>query len=285
MKIAVSAESSIDLNEELLTKYNIETVPVPVVMGDNTSFDREVSFNDIFKLKDEKGIVSKSSGPNPHAYEVFFEDLEKKYDYIIHIAMSKDMSCSYSNATMAAKKYDNISLIDARSCSSICGLLAMKTRELLDSGTSIEKTCEIIQKRAYAGVSGFIIEDTNYLYHAGRCSNFSRMASRLLRLKPEVYCKTDIGKLSLGKIYKGNIKKCSLKYVDHMLELFNTPDTSLAIITHTTVFENTIDLVKEKLLNFGFKKVLITEAGAAVATNAGPHSFGVIYLNDGNVKY
>ena len=39
MKIAISAESTIDLPKEILKKYNITTVPFTILLGEETVLD------------------------------------------------------------------------------------------------------------------------------------------------------------------------------------------------------------------------------------------------------
>ena len=57
MKIAISAESTIDLTSELLEKYNIHTTPFGVLLGDDLFMDGEIPTSKIFeyvqKTKDQ----------------------------------------------------------------------------------------------------------------------------------------------------------------------------------------------------------------------------------------
>ena len=43
MKIAISAESTIDLTEELKSQFDIKTVPFTVLLGDKSGFDGEIT--------------------------------------------------------------------------------------------------------------------------------------------------------------------------------------------------------------------------------------------------
>ena len=48
MKIAITAESTIDLPKELLEKYNIKTIPYIVILGDKEGRDGEITPETIF---------------------------------------------------------------------------------------------------------------------------------------------------------------------------------------------------------------------------------------------
>lgn len=286
MKVAITCESSTDLNSELYKKYDIQTVEVPVTMGDISTVDTKVTAEEIYNLYDTKKILAKSSGPNIFSYQQLFKNVfDQGYDYIIHIAMSSNMSCSYNNAVTASKSFSNVSVIDARTCSTGVGILTIHTRKLLDSGMSVEKVVERISKMAYHIESSFIIEKSNYLYYAGRCSYLKKVVANLLRLRPEVHIVTKLGHLVLGKLFNGNLSKCILKYVDFILEKFNTPDKSLAFVTYTTMPKEIVDKVVNKVKNAGFNEVIVTTTGAALSLNAGPHSLGLVYKNDNGIEY
>ena len=57
MKIAITAESTIDLTKELLEKYDIKTLPFTVILGDNEYKDGEITSSDIFKFVEEVYIL------------------------------------------------------------------------------------------------------------------------------------------------------------------------------------------------------------------------------------
>ena len=41
MKIAVSAESTVDLTPEIIEKYDVKIVPFTVILGDKSGYDGE----------------------------------------------------------------------------------------------------------------------------------------------------------------------------------------------------------------------------------------------------
>ena len=72
MKIAVSAETTVDLTKELLQKFDIHTTPFTIILGDEVKLDGEVGCEEIIDYvnktcrnildntavfkKDEKGV-------------------------------------------------------------------------------------------------------------------------------------------------------------------------------------------------------------------------------------
>ena len=84
MKIAITAESTIDLPQNLLEKFNIKTLPFTVILGDNEYKDGQISSGDIFKFVEENKILPKTSAINEMQYTEFFEETLKDYDALVH---------------------------------------------------------------------------------------------------------------------------------------------------------------------------------------------------------
>lgn len=287
MKIAITSESAIDLSKQVYEEFDIKMVDVPVFLGKKQTTDLETDCDQIFDFYNQNKILPKTAAPNIFDYQKFFNSLlQQGYERIIHVAMSSCMSSSFSNAQTAAKSFDGrVSVVDARTCSTGVGILCVKAREMINDGHSIEETVDVIQKRAYYVESSFIFENVEYLYAAGRCNLIKKWATTLLHLRPETHVDTEKGRLVLGKFFRGKLDKCVLNYTNSILERFPNQDKSLAFMTYTTMDDEIVDAVYNRLKEVGFKRVEKQQARSAVAINTGPHTMGVIFINDDGVKY
>ena len=102
MKIAITAESTIDLPQDLLNKYDIRTLPFTVILGENEFKDGEISSGDIFKFVEENKILPKTSAINEMQYTEFFEETLKDYDTVVHFCLSSEISSACRNAKLGA---------------------------------------------------------------------------------------------------------------------------------------------------------------------------------------
>ena len=69
MRIAISAESTIDLPKELLEKYEIYTIPFTIILGEETALDGEVDSKVLFDYTDKTGKLPKTSAINEFQYQ------------------------------------------------------------------------------------------------------------------------------------------------------------------------------------------------------------------------
>ena len=57
MKIAISAETTIDMPKELLEKYNIHTTAFTILLGEETKLDGELKSDEIFEYVQKTKIL------------------------------------------------------------------------------------------------------------------------------------------------------------------------------------------------------------------------------------
>ncbi len=280
MKIAISAESTIDLTSELLEKYNIHTTPFTVLLGDDMRLDGDLKTNEIFEYVQKTKILPKTSAINEFQYTEHFTKLLEEYDAVVHISLSSEISSACSNAKNAASKLQNVYIIDSRSLSTGIALLAIYASKLAANGKiSATEITKLVTERVPHVQASFIVERLDYLHKGGRCSSIALLGANLLKIRPQIVVKD--GKMQSAKKYRGNIDKVIEDYAKDVVEQFNTPDLSVAFVTYTTATEGMIAAAKKALQDKGFKEIYETKAGATIASHCGEHTLGVLYINDG----
>ena len=281
MRIAISAESTIDLSKDLLQKYDIKTVAYTVILGNTSGLDGEVTAKQIFDFVEDKKVLPKTSAVNEVQFFEHFNSLLKEYDYVIHFSLSSEMSASYNNAKKASEELNNVYIIDSRVLSTGIALEAIYARKLADKGLAPEEIIEKVTKRIPAVQTSFVLSRLDYLYKGGRCNYLSFLCSALLKIRPQIIVSN--GAMKPRSKYVGKIDRCIEKYVDDTLGYFNTPDLEEVFITSTTATHSQVELVKEKLEKRGFKNIHITNANATVTSHCGENCLGILYINDGNL--
>ncbi|MCQ2400235.1 MAG: DegV family EDD domain-containing protein, partial [Clostridia bacterium] len=186
MKIAITAESTIDSGKDLLKEKDIHTVPFHVYIGGVEYEDGAIDCDEIFSSVNSSGELPKTSSVNRFQFEEFFGDILKTYDAIIHISLSSKLSGAYGNAVAAAKEFKNVFVIDSETLSSGIALLALYATDLVAAGNSAEDIYEKVQKRRAAVQASFALNRLDYLYKGGRCSAMKFYGANLLKLRPRI---------------------------------------------------------------------------------------------------
>ena len=279
MKIAISVESTNDLSEELLQKYDIKVIPYTITLGDMTFKDGEHTTAEMFEYVDKYGTLPKTTALNEYEYTEFFKEILESYDALVHICLSSGITSSCGNAERAAKNVKNAFVVDSRSLSTGIGLLAMYARELAEEGLSAEEIAKTVQERADKLQVSFVVERLDYLYKGGRCSSLQLLGANLLKIRPRIVLKE--GKMISDKKFRGNMGGVVAKYCAETLKDFNTPDLKRAFITYTTATPEMLESARKALSEAGFKEILETRAGGTIASHCGANTLGILYFNDG----
>ena len=282
MRIAISAESTIDLPKELLEKYHIHTLPFTVLMGDTKALDGQISPEEIFAYVNKNKVLPKTSAVNTYQYEEHFNNLLKDYDYIIHFCLSSKISSAYANACMVASDNPNIKIIDSESLSTGIALEAIYASTLVDQVMEFNDIVNHVLSRVSHVQASFILERLDYLYMGGRCNALQLFGANLLKLHPQIIVQN--GKMVVGKKYRGKMEANTLRYVLDTLDRFNNPDKELVFITYSTAKAETVEAIKTILKERGFRNIYVTRAGCTISSHCGDGCLGILYINDGDRK-
>ena len=143
MKIAISAESTVDLTSALKNKYGIHTVPFNLSLGDRDGVDGEITTDEIIEFVNITGKLPKTGAINSFVFEEHFANLLKDYDAVIHFSLSSELSLACTNAMNASKQFKNVYVVDSRTLSTGIALLCLYAYDLINEGLSAE---EVYQK-------------------------------------------------------------------------------------------------------------------------------------------
>ncbi|MDR0854775.1 MAG: DegV family protein [Christensenellaceae bacterium] len=277
MKIAISAESTVDLSKDLLEKYNIHTVPFGIVLGDKLGLDGEISPEEIIAFVNKTGILPKTSAVNETQLDEHFTTLLETYDAVIHFSISSKLSSACSNARIAATRLNNVFVVDTLSLSTGIGLLAIYARKLIDGGLAADEVFKQCEARVKYIQASFVLDRLDYLYKGGRCSALALFGANILRIKPQIILKN--GEMRPNRKYIGRNDLTIRRYSRETLSEFSGCDKSLAFITYTTATPAMISEARSALKSAGFKEIIETRAGATITSHCGDLTLGILFFS------
>lgn len=280
MKIAISAESTLDLSKELIKQYDVHVIPFTVLLGETPYLDGDINSQDIFDYVDKTKILPRTCAINEFQYHEYFQGLlDQGYDAVIHFSLSSEISAACSQANNAAKKMDNVYVIDSRSLSTGIALEVIYASKLVKKGLKPQEIVEKVSARVPYVQASFVIQTLEYLHKGGRCSGLARFGAAILRIKPQIIVSD--GKMAPAKKYFGRKSQVIAAYCRDTLEQFANPDLSVAFVTHTLATPEMVAIAIDALQKRGFKTIYETTAGATITSHCGPQTLGILFINDG----
>lgn len=279
MKIVVTTDSTSDLSIEEQKKHGIFVIPLIVNLDEEEYYDGiNLTIEEIFAFVEKTGVLPKTAARSAQNYVEFFKEIKEKTnaDKIIHISLSAELSCSHFNAKTASEELDFVEVINSKSLSSGCGVLALSVSDKVKENKSFEQILKEINEEVEKIQASFIISNLKYLHKGGRCSAITAFGANVLQIKPKIALKN--GKMDVEKKYIGKMEQAVLKYVDELLKE-NNPNLKRAFVTYTTLNEALNEKIIKKLKEKGFEEVITNFAGATIASHCGKNTLGVLFIN------
>ena len=281
-KIILSADSTTDLGQELIARYNVVTVPLHIVMNDK-SYDDLVNItpDEIYQNFDKTGKLPKTSAVNCHEYiDRFKPYIDEGYE-VIHINIGSALSTSYNQCCIAAKELGHIYPVDSCNLSTGSGLLVIEAAERIKAGMCAEDIAKEVQGLACKCHGSFVVDKLTYLRAGGRCSSLAALGANLLNIKPRIDVNNRDGSMSVGKKYRGKLIKVLETYVNEQFEQYENIARDRVFITHSGVDKEVLDFVYDLVKSKDyFKEILITRAGCTISSHCGPGTLGVLFMTE-----
>lgn len=279
--IRITTDSTCDLPQELIKKYNIEVLPLIVTLGDEEYFDDGVSVTQekIFDFVKETKILPKTAARSIPDFVDFFEPLIKNGDTVIHMGIGADLSSCYRNALLAKDEIgsDKLHILDSKALSIGTGLLVLEGAKLAAEGKSAEEIIAKMEELASKAQTSFVVEKLDYLYKGGRCSKFSFSIGAMLKIRPRLQM-IDGKMINTGKEI-GPMKVVLKKYIDTILDKYPNYKRDVCAIGYTRIddalFNEIITYIKSKGI---FEEVILAPAGSVITSHCGEGTLGLIYL-------
>ena len=277
MRIKITADSTCDLSEELLKKWDIALMPMHILMGGESYLDGiTVRPADVFAHVDAGGQTPKSAAANPVEYIDFFEPFATEYDAVIHISVSSKLSSCYQNARLAAQEYDNVSVIDSENICTGQGYLVLRAAKWAADGLTARNICMRLQSLANRVELSFVLNQLNYMAKSGRCSGVLAFGANILGIKPSLAIID--GELKVVRKYRGSLPICVGKYITDRLVERDDIEDSLVFISSCQPKPGCMDAVKAGLKKYGsFKECHETDIGTTIGGYSGPGTIGIVF--------
>lgn len=286
-KLAVTADCTCDLSDELLKKYNTELLRFSVITEHGCFLDKEeITASNILDYISEGGKARSSAPDTDECIRFFTEQLEKS-EQVIHICMSSDTSLSYRNCCEAIKimgeKAAGLRLFDSRHLSSGTGIMVLRASEMAENGTSADEIIKELMMLRKKISTSFIVRNADCLLNNSKISVPVRRIFDFMDIHPVIRMENGKMKLKLitSFIIRGSYEKAQLRYISSELKKYLKMNKYSVFITHAGCSFRVMDTVRKRVeRNSCFRHIYVTEASSAVSVNCGPETLGLIYITE-----
>ncbi|MGD6845430.1 DegV family protein [Bacillus infantis] len=279
-KIILTTESGADLPADLTERYNVQVVPMHIIMDGTDYLDGHLPVEDIYDYYARTKKIPSTTSTNAYEYEEFFAKIRADYPdcIIIHIGYTSKASSSFQNAVIAAEEFEDLFLIDALNVTGGLAAVVIYAAEQLEQEPGIEPAAlvEKIESIVPKSRLAFIPGSLDFLRAGGRVSNMAYLGGTLLKIKPCIELVD--GKLVSTKKYRGKMSTVAEKLMQDYLNDYKIDREQLYFIYSIGLDETIKKRMDEIAADAGFKNVMWIQAGGMISTHSGAGGFGVAGL-------
>ena len=275
--VIITADSVCDLPPELLSRFNVQILPLTVQLGEQSLKDGlDITPEDIYAAYQREQLLPKTSAISPQEFIDAFTPLLSKGYEVVHLDISAQLSACVQNAAIAAAELEGVYPVDSRHLSTGMGLVVLEACRLRDQGLSAAQIAQGVSDYTARVRTSFVLDTLEYMWKGGRCGGVTALGANLLHIKPCLEMQE--GMLKVCKKYRGAMNKVYAQYVADRL---NTPDIEQRYIflTHSGhVDQAVLDQLRDMIAKAcPAAEVFVTQAGCTVTSHCGPATLGVLF--------
>ncbi|MDJ0874646.1 MAG: DegV family protein [Desulfobacterales bacterium] len=274
-RIGIVVDSTADFPAGLVAQWDFHIVPIHIAI-DGQDFLHGVNLNNddvIDAMEAERDV--KTAPPIPSEYADLFEALLKKYDYLLTLHVSSELSHCYTAAQQALQimfedESNRIHSVDTRTCTTGQALVAMRAAELIRGGAEFSQLSEELAFFIDNSKLYFTVDNLYWLKRAGKLNFFSSLMGGMLDVKPLV----GLNKGALAPLSKHRGVDAALEAMaDHVHEDYRLYRGDCDIwIAHAAARDKAEALSAhlEEKIPAALDRIRLAEVGPTITAHAGP---------------
>ena len=276
-KIALITDSTCDIPAEWVKQYDIQVVPLTIIIEDKTFTDGvDITAIEFYERLVAEDIRPTTSQPTPRLFlDAYKKAAANGAEQVLVVTISSAMSGTIESARQAAAESPiPVNIWDGKSNSMGIGWQVIAAARAQEEGGGLTEMLAAAEK-ARNNMAYYISLDTiEYLARGGRIADAAHFLNSLLRIKPMIYVKHDTG--TVGAVIPSRSRKAAIE--DLYKEFFRHIDTSLPM--HITVLHNNAlpeakDMMERIIRDFSPKEIFISIVSPVLGVHTGPKALAL----------
>lgn len=283
----ILSDSSCDIPDELLKKYNIEIIPFYISFDQNNYYKERVELktDEFYKTLRTENVFPKTSLPSVQDYIDKFTFYLNQGLNIICFCLTSNFSGSYQSAINAknilSEEYpeERIEIINSHHATGGQGLIVLEAARMKEAGFSMDMLIEKIKILRNKCKIVFTVDSLEYLQKGGRIGKVSSLIGNIFNIKPLIVLRND----ELLPISKVRGRKKAIKELFNMMQQemgdnLNYNDYNFLLLSADCLDDAVY--VKNVLKDeFNIDVTYpIADVGVTIGSHTGPTALGICFI-------
>jgi len=272
-KIALVTDSTSDLTQHLIEKWNIFVMPLKVIFGKKQFLDGQLTPEDFYSRLAVAQELPKTSQPCPEEFTSLYQKALEKYDEVISIHISSGLSGTLNAAHTAMEKFrDRIHLVDSRSISLGIAQQVLIAAQGISEGLDAQAVLARIGKAREKIETIFTLDTMEYLQKGGRIGKTQGLLGSLLNIKPIIRVNPEGIYVPAGKTRSRD--KALSRIVKIVEDAAQGRTVKMLAVAHGAAHDAGRQLQEKLEKSLQVKTSLFTQVGPVIGVHTGPGTIG-----------
>ena len=274
--IKIICDSLSDVNKKYIEKYDIEVVPLTVILDGKEYRDSiDITPEEFYKKLREEDVFPKTSQATYSQFKEVFDRYTKEGKTIVYISGSSAATGTCQSAIMAKNDTEgDIYIYDSYNLTFGAGFFVVRAAELLNEGKTIQEVFDELDKIKEKYVMMFSVDTLEYLKKGGRISSTKAAVGSILNIKPILEVKdglvSQVGQVR-GK--KNVVNKMMEAIKERLGDDFDNSKVYIGYSDDEKEKEKITQVAKEM---FNPEKIEYFLIGTCVGAHSGPGVSGIL---------
>ncbi len=272
--IKIVTDTTCDLPDNWLRRYNITAVPINIQFGLET-FQESVTIgpDTFYNRINADGVLPTTSQPSVGKFQEVYQTLAADGSEILSIHLTSKLSGTWQSAILAAKQLEDkikVTVFDSLTGSVGLGLMLREAARLVEAGLTAEEIISRLEAHRSQINVFILLKDLRYARMSGRVGRLRETLASLLNVKPIVG--VDDGALIPLERVRGQ-KKGFERMLVLAEELTAGTPVHLAV-THAIDRPRAENLLAQAQARLNCRDTFIADLALSLAVHFGPGTIG-----------
>lgn len=274
-KIKFVTDSTCDIPQELVDKWDITVIPVFVNIGDQSYADdgvelkREAYYEQLPSLRP----LPTTAAPSPGLTKLLIEKAFEGADHLVIVTLASKLSATYDAVRIGASDLppERVTLVDSGTLTLALGYQVLCGAEVAAETGDLQQVLDAIERVRQNTQFAALIHSLEYLRRSGRVNLAAAGIGALLQIKPLVTVNDGVVE-TLSRV------RTASRARQELVEMIraNAPFERIALL-HTNNLDG-VEWMRGQLADLLPDEVLTVNATPTIGTHVGPDCLGFVTL-------
>ena len=282
-RTALITDSTCDVPDDLIEKYEITVVPSLVVWGNEVLRDRvDIQPEEFYRRLETDLLFPTTSHPTPQDFSsVYANATQRGAEEIVVITVSSAMSGTIEAARQAMETTDApVHIVDSKGPTMTVGWQVLAAARAREAGGDAQAMIAAADRARETMVQFVCLDTLEYLHKGGRIGSATKFIGTMLRIKPLVYINHQTGLVEPGKRIRTRTRSLEALYEEFFNDL-DTHKTMRVAVLHGGALKDAEAIADRIRREFAPAELLINVTGPVLGVHTGPRAVALVgYTED-----